>query len=126
MASDIPAHFQWDLVDGVALVEILSRQINSPHLAQELGGQLMALFSSGATKRFVLDFHKTSYMSSTAFAAVLGFAKKVIEAGGKVRICSMHPDVRIGADILRMGEIVPILDDCNTALAAFALDGKIG
>jgi hypothetical protein len=50
----------------------------------------------------------------------------VTEAGGKVRICSMHPDVRLGADILRMGQVVPILDDCKTALAAFALDGTIG
>jgi anti-anti-sigma factor len=126
MASDTPAHFQWDLVDGVAIVEILSRQINNPHLAQELGGQLKALFETGATKRFLLDFHKTSFMSSTAFATVLGFAKMVSEAGGRVRICSMHPHVRLGADFLRMGEVVPILDDCKTALAAFALEGTIG
>ncbi len=123
-----PAHFQWDLVDGVAVVEVLTRDLNQPHLAQELGGQLQALLQAGATKRFVLNFHRTRYMSSTAFAALLGFGKKVDAAGGKATICAMQPDVRIGADILSIGTFIPIHDHEAEALAAVspAQDGGAG
>ncbi len=57
-------------------------------------------------------------MSSTAFAALLNFGKKVDAAGGKATICAMQPDVRIGADILSIGKFLPIHDREAGAMAA--------
>ena len=59
------AHLRDDLVDGVTVVEVVSRTINQPHLAQELGAELDAVLDSGGSKRLLLDFSETRSMSRT-------------------------------------------------------------
>jgi anti-anti-sigma factor len=110
---------QWSRVDGVAVVEILAREIQGPEAAAVLGEQLGALLRSGET-RLLLDFGRTQVMSSTAFGALLNFWKQVDAAHGELRICSMDPSVRFGADILSLGQYIPIHDDRPSAMAAFA------
>jgi anti-anti-sigma factor len=116
---------QWSLVDGVAVVEILSREIQERDTAVALGKQLSSLLQSGE-KRVLLDFGRTRLMSSTAFGAILIFRKQVAAAGGELRICSMDPAVRFGADVCGLGRFIPIHDNKLSALAAFAREGSGG
>ena len=113
---------QWSRVDGVAVVEILSREIQERDAAGALGKQLRALLLSGE-KLLLLDFGRTRVMSSTAFGALLIFSKEVEAANGVVRICSMDPAVRFGADVCGLGRFIPIHDDKASALAALAPEG---
>jgi anti-anti-sigma factor len=115
---------QWDLVDGVAVIELLTKEIDKPHLAQELGGQLSALLQAGPSKRFLLNCHRVKYMSSTAFGILVEFWKKASAGGTQVRICAMDPHVRVGADIISLGRFIPIHDDEEAALAAFGTEGS--
>ena len=119
MSDTSTPHFRWWKVDDVAVVEILTRQISGPEMATELGEQLSSLLQSGQT-RLLLNFGRTQMMTSTAFGTLLMLWKQVVAAHGQLRICSMDPYVRIGADIIRLGEYVPIHDDESSALAAFA------
>jgi anti-anti-sigma factor len=116
---------QWSRVDGVTVVEILSREIQERDTAGALGKQLSALLQSGE-KRLLLDFGRTRLMSSTAFGALLIFRKQVAAAHGELRICSMDPAVRFGADVCGLGRFIPIHDDEPSALAAFAREGSGG
>ena len=109
---------QWSLDDGVAVVEVLAREIQGPEAAAALGEQLGSLLRSGET-RLLLDFGRTRVMSSTAFGTLLNFWKQVDAARGELRICSMEPAVRFGADILSLGQYIPIHDDRPSAMAAF-------
>ena len=59
-------------------------------------------------------------MSSTVFGTLLSLWKQVETAHGELRICSMDPSVRIGADILHLGQYIPIHDDKQSAIEAFA------
>jgi anti-anti-sigma regulatory factor len=65
-------------------------------------------------------------MSSTAFGALLIFRKQVAAARGELRICSMDPAVRFGADVCGLGRFIPIHDDQPSALAAFTREGSGG
>jgi anti-sigma B factor antagonist len=109
---------QWSHDDGVTVVEVLAREIQGPDAAAALGEQLGSLLRSGQT-RLLLDFERTRVMSSTAFGTLLNFWKQVDAARGELRICSMEPMVRFGADILRLGKYIPIHDDRPSAMAAF-------
>ncbi len=109
---------QWSRVDGVAVVEVMAREIQGPEAAAALGGQLEALFRSGES-RLLLDFGRTRVMSSTAFGALMKFWKLVDAAQGELRACSMDPSVRFGADILSIGQYLPIHEDRSSAMAAF-------
>jgi anti-anti-sigma factor len=112
------ALYQWEHVGAVALVEILPGEIRQPAEAVELGNQLRYLLAGGERK-ILLDCNRVSYMASTGFAVLLSFAKAAQEEGGEVRIAALHPDVRIGAGIIRLGEIIPIHDDRASAITAF-------
>jgi anti-anti-sigma regulatory factor len=118
MADASTPIMQWSRVDGVAVVEVMAREIQGPEAAAALGGQLEALFRSGET-RLLLDFGRTRVMSSTAFGALMKFWKLVDAAQGELRACSMDSSVRFGADILSIGQYLPIHEDRSSAMAAF-------
>ena len=81
---------QWSSEDGVAVVEVLAREIQGPDAAAALGEQLESLFRSGQT-RLLLNFARTQVMSSTAFGTLMNFWKRVDADRGELRICSMEP-----------------------------------
>lgn len=119
MSQTAPAHFQWELVGDVAVIEILSRELNLPYHAQELTSQLQALLDSKASAKYLLDFHRTRLLSSTSFAALLNFSRKLQDAGAQARICQLDPDVRVGADIIGLGRFYAIHETEAEALTAF-------
>jgi anti-anti-sigma factor len=107
-----------DLVDGVLVVDLLPREITEPDIATLMGQALRAAFDMGVSKRMLINIAATKYLSSTAFAVLLKFGLRVAESGGKLAICAMDEFVHVGAKIVRLGQIVPILDDEPTAIAA--------
>ena len=112
------AHFRWFLEDGVAVVEVLTRELNNPYYAEEFGAQLQALVASRASDRILLNFQHTKSLSSTTCAALFKFARAASGAGVRVVACGMDPVVRMGADIASLDEFIPIFDDEPTARAA--------
>jgi|SRR5579864_8470659 len=120
MATAPPVPFQWELVDDVAVARFLSRNIDNPRLAHEFEAQLDAMLEAVASKRMLLNFHKTKSMSSTTFATLLKFGQRVAEAHGQLAICALHPGLRMGADIIGLGAVAPMFDDESSALDAMA------
>jgi anti-anti-sigma factor len=120
MANETTAHYRWALQDGVAVVEVLTRELNQPHLAEEFEAQLRGLIVSKAADRILIDFRHTKFMSSTAFGALMSFVKAAQEAGVKVALCGMEPAVKMGADILCIDQLVPVVGDERAGLAALS------
>lgn len=118
MSATPVEHFRWSYEGDVALVEVLSRELNQPRLAEEFGAQLHALLRSYPLKNVVLDFHRTKYMSSTAYATLVNFARAAAAENVKLAICGMEPELRVGADIIGLPTFIPIHDDQKTAVAS--------
>jgi anti-anti-sigma factor len=83
-----------------------------------MGEALLTAFELGAANPLLINASATHYMSSTAFAVLMKFGRDVRASGGRVAICAMDPSVRLGANILQLGQVVPIFDDEPTAIAA--------
>ena len=109
-----------ELVDGVAVIDLLPREITDPEEATRLGVALRAAFDARAatTKLMILNFAANHYLSSSVFAVLLRFGIRAASAGGKVAIANMDPFVRTAADIVRLGRIVPIFDDEPSAVSS--------
>jgi anti-anti-sigma factor len=118
MARDAHNHFDLQMHGGVAVATVVSPEIRHPGPAQELGAELARLVEHDKLTRVVIDLSHTRYLSSTAFAVLLSFAKKVEAAHGQLRIAGMQPDVLVGANIIGLGRIVEIHPDVASALAA--------
>jgi anti-anti-sigma factor len=112
-------HVRAETVDEAVVLTMLATEIRTPIMAASVGKDLGELVERIGPARYVLNLKRTKYMSSTAFAVLLNFAKKVTAAGGMLRLCAMDPEVRIGADIIGLGRFVPIVEDESTAIAMF-------
>ena len=113
-------HIKLSMVDDVVLVEILSKDLLGPELAQELGAELSSVAAQDWAKRMLVDFSRTVYLSSTGFAVLVRLATSMKAAGREVKFCGMRKDVRIGADIIGLSKLVEFYDSEKEALKAFA------
>ena len=122
MSNQPTAHFRWEIIDGVAVVEVLSIELNQPRFADEFAAQLRGVLATQTADRLLINFQNTKYASSSVFARLIEFAKIANEAGVRLAICGMVPSVLMGAEILCLDQAVPIFPDQATALAALQAD----
>ena len=110
-------HFRAETVNDVIVVSLLEPEIRTPIMAASVGKDLRTLIDQIGAQRYVLNLKRTKYMSSTSFAMLLNFAKKITTLGGTLKLCEMDPEVRIGADIIGLGRFVPIVAEESVAIA---------
>jgi anti-sigma B factor antagonist len=118
MAAGFDEFVRWSNVDGVAVFEVVVRELNDPTTAQRFGATLKKLIAVRASNRMVLDFQRTEYMSSTGFGTLLEFARAAGASKIRIALCGLTPSVRLGANILSLGRFIPIFEDAASAVAA--------
>jgi anti-sigma B factor antagonist len=113
-------HLRLSMVKDVAVVEIRTKDIQGPQLAQELGHELALVTAQDWAKRVLIDFRRVGYLSSTGFAAIFKLVSRAGAEGREVKLCGMEHGVRLGAEIVGLPKVVEIHDDEASALRAFA------
>jgi anti-anti-sigma regulatory factor len=108
------------MVGDVALVEILSRNLQGPKAGHELGSELAVILAKDDARRILVDFRRAAFLSSSSFAALFKLVNKARGAGRVVKFCSMAPGVLAGADVVGLPKIVEIHKDQLSGLQAFA------
>jgi anti-anti-sigma factor len=110
-------HVRPETVDNVIVLTLLVSEIRTPILAASIGRDLGALADRYGAGNYVLNLKQVKYMSSTAFAMLFNFVKKITGSLGTLKLCEMDPEVRIGADIIGLGRFVPIVAEEAVAIA---------
>ncbi len=118
MATETSSFFDVTDRGAVTIVHVLEPTIRHPGQAEQFGADLNALVDRDGRNRLVVDFHRNHYLGSTAFAVLIGLAKKVEAARGKLALCSLDPDVLVGANIIGLGKIIPIFEGEADAIEA--------
>jgi len=113
-------HISMSMVKDVALVEILTKDLQGPKMAEELGAELSQVSAQEWAKRLLVDLRRIKYLSSTGFAVLVKLVKQALAAGRQVRFCNMDPGVRIGADMIGLDKVAEIHDSRELALRAFS------
>ena len=113
-------HLRLSMVKNVAVVEIRTREIHGPQLAQELGHELTAVTAQDWAKRVLVNFRRVAFLSSTGFAAMFKLVSRARVEGREVKLSAMDPGVRLGAEIVGFDKVAEIHDDEGAALRAFA------
>lgn len=120
MKNDDFQHIKLSMLDDVVLVEIMSKDLVGPELAQELGAELTRMTDQDLSRRVLVDFSRTTHLSSTGFAVLVGLVNRTKKAGRQIIFCNMDDDVRVGADIIGLSRLVEFHDSQKEALKAFA------
>lgn len=61
--------------------------------------------------RVLLDMSDTQYIDSSAIGWLIGTSKQIRDGGGAIVIHSVQPAVRQVLDLLKVGRVVPIVED---------------
>jgi anti-sigma B factor antagonist len=107
-------------VDGVVVIEMVSKDIQGPDLAREFIAELMTVVEQDDEKPIVLNLRRARHFSSMGYAALFKLVKSAKERQRPVRFCNMHEDVRVGGDIVGIPLVVEIDDTEEAAVKAFA------
>ena len=122
MSTAVFHHIRTSMIEDVVLIEILSKGLIGPEVAEELEIELLSVASQEWAKRLLIDLQRTEYLSSTGFAVLVKLVKQAKANGQEINFCGMRPEVRIGADIVGMGSFVSIHDTEKQALDSFSRD----
>ena len=126
--NDIPReHLRLELIEGIAIVHFLDRELTEPYDsydACEVGDQLASLVEDGGYTRLVLDFRDVEWVSSYILGRLVCLKKKVEKTGGQVVLCGM--EFHLVREIFRitgLDRIFAIEADEQAALDVFERQG---
>jgi anti-anti-sigma factor len=113
-------HIRLSSIGDVVLVELVTKDIQGPALAQELGGELAQVLAQDWAKKLLLDFKNVAYFSSTGFAVLFRLVSEARKKRIEVKFCSLDPAVELGAQIVGLDKVAQIHLTQESALKAFA------
>ena len=119
MSSPDFQHLRLSMVKDVAVVEIRTRDLQGPMLAQELGNEL-ALVAAQEWARRLLGLPPGHLRQQRGLRALFKLVSRALVEGREVKLCGMENGVRLGAEIIGLPKLVEIHDDEATALRSFA------
>jgi anti-sigma B factor antagonist len=108
-----------DQVGDVTVVRFVDKKILDENNIQIIGNQLFALVEEDGYSKIVLDFSNVEYLSSAALGKLITMEKKVKSARGKLRLCSIRPDIYEVFAITHLNKLFDIREDQEAALAGF-------
>ncbi len=73
--------------------------------------------------RLLLDMSDTQYIDSSAIGWLISTSKKVGDGGGSIVVYDVQPAVRQVLDLLKVGRVVPIVEDEAAAKEVAAANG---
>ena len=104
-------------IGDVTVARFTDKKILDENNIQVIGNQLFGLVEEEGRKKIVLDFSNVEYLSSAALGKLITMDKKVKAAGGKLRLCSIRPDIYEVFAITKLNKLFTITDDQDQALA---------
>jgi anti-sigma B factor antagonist len=80
-------------VGAVTVVKLRDRRILSEAAVQALGRQLRRLGERSGHRNFVLNFGNVERLSSAVLGQVVTMDRAVRQAGGRMALCEVRPDL---------------------------------
>lgn len=112
-------HLRLETIDGVTVVSFVESKIVSEESIQEVGDQLYSLVDTEGHRQLLLNFGNVQYLSSAALGKLINLKKRVTAAGGNVKLCCIHPELKVVFKITRLDNVFQIFDDEQAALDSF-------
>jgi len=118
MAND---HRRLDIeeVGDATIAKFIDKKILDEGNIQVIGNQLFGLVEEDGRKKIILDFSNVEYLSSAALGKLITMDKKVKAAKGKLRLCSIRPDIYEVFAITKLNKLFDMRESQEEALDGF-------
>jgi anti-anti-sigma factor len=106
--------------DTATVIYVKGQEMRHPEPSRQFGEAVRAYVEKEGPTGVLIDLEQAHYLGSTAFAVLIGLAEWMKkERGGALKICNLHPDVAVGANIIGLGSLVETYPDEHSALHSF-------
>lgn len=103
-------------VGDVTVAKFTDKKILDEGNIQVIGNQLFSLVEEDGRQKIILDFSNVEYLSSAALGKLITMDKKVKTAKGKLRLCSVRPDIYEVFAITKLNKLFTMCEDREKAL----------
>ncbi|MGY8771338.1 MAG: STAS domain-containing protein [Pirellulales bacterium] len=105
---------------NVTVVEFVDRKILDDAQIQEIGQEFADLVNAEGRSNMLLNFSSVEFLSSSALGKLINLNKQVKQAGGKLRMSNIRPEIMEVFAITKLNKLFDIREDVPDALAAFS------
>ena len=105
-----------DYHGAVVIATLTDEKILDEIQLQSLEGSIMPLIDQSPNIQLVIDFSNVKFLTSSVLGLLIRISKKVYEAEGKLRLCSITPKILEVFKITRLDKIFEIFPDADEAL----------
>ena len=116
MATGGQRRIDIDEVGDVTIAKFIDKKILDETNIQIIGNQLFGLVDEDGRKKIILDFSNVEYLSSAALGKLITMDKKVKGSKGKLRLCSIRPDIYEVFAITKLNKLFDIQENQEKAL----------
>ena len=106
-------------IGDVTVVNFTDRKILDEPNIQAIGEQLFSLVDEAGRKKILLNFGNVEYLSSAALAKLITLNKKLQQAGGRLVLCNIDPQIYEVFEITKLNKLFNIQKEEQAALQAF-------
>jgi anti-sigma B factor antagonist len=106
-------------VDGITVVTFAETRLVVEDVLAEVG-ELLGLIDGPGLARVLINFREVQFMSSSFLAVLMKLSRRVAEANGQIKLCSIVPDLKKVFKITCFDRLFEIYEDEGTALDSFS------
>ena len=103
----------------VTVVCLTDRKILVEQNIQAIGEQLFQLVDELGRRKILLNFGNVEYLSSAALGKLITLNKKLQQAGGRLILCNIDPQIYEVFEITKLNKLFTIVKDEQTGLQSF-------
>ena len=103
--------------EDVSVVTLMKSEISMPEV-QEVKEDLLNLIDEGSEK-LVIDFSQVRLISSALLAVLVSCLKKINQAGGRICLCSINPQIMEIFQLTNLNKAFKIYPSESKAMTSF-------
>ncbi len=105
--------------DGVTIVAFRQSQILDAMTIERMSASLKELIDSSENRRFIFDFSKVTYLSSSALGMLIGLQRRIAQKGGQLKLTGIQNGIMEVFRITKLDTVFDIYKDTTAAIEAF-------
>ena len=106
-------------IGDITVVNFVDKKILDEQNIQVIGEQLFSLVDELGRRKIVLNFKNVEFLSSAALGKLITLNKKLQQAGGKLILCNIDPQIYEVFEITKLDKFFKIMKEEQAALQAF-------
>jgi len=106
-------------VEGITAVTFQQSHILDAMTIERMSDSLKQLIDASEGGKFILDFARVTYLSSSALGMLIGLQRRIVKQKAAVKLAGIHDDIMEVFHITKLDTVFDIYKDARAALEAF-------